>query len=176
MLLFMQLHPVLAVKLNATQQTYFSLFYFAITALVPLLAVLVLRLTGGVSSLLLTQSSERKIPLMITSGATLLLFYLFKQIHAPSPIQLFVLVCAAIVVLLMILNEYAKISIHMASQGLLVGVLLTFYTYYDVRWLLLFFIPIAGITASARLLDEAHTPRQLIYGFLLGLCCTLLIL
>lgn len=176
LLLLMRLHPVLALQLNPTQVIYFTLFYFVIVAVIPLFAVLLLRFTGVVSSLLLTQNTERKIPLMITAAAMLFLFYLFKQIHVPAPIQLFVLACAAIVVLLMMVNEYTKISIHMASQGLLLGVVLTFSAYYDIRWLLLFLLPIAGLTATARLLDEAHTPRQLLYGFLVGLCCTLLVL
>ena len=113
---------------------------------------------------------------MITSAMLVFLFYTFGRLNAPVSIQFFVLTNAAIAVSLMIWNEYNKISLHMASMGLVCGVLITFSFVFEVRWMLALFFPIAGITATSRLYNQAHTGRQLLYGFLLGLCSTLFIL
>lgn len=176
LILLMQIHPVLHIKLSPIQQLFYILFYFLMAAVIPLLSILVMRLTGAVKSVHLTESSERRLPLMITSAMLVFLFYTFGRLNAPAAIQLFVLTNAAIAVSLMILNEYNKISLHMASMGLLCGVLISFSWVYEVRWLLAVFFPVAGITATSRLYDQAHTGRQLLYGFLLGLCSTLFIL
>ncbi|MFN4971804.1 MAG: hypothetical protein ACK45I_04685 [Bacteroidota bacterium] len=176
LMLLMYIHPVLHVKLSTTQQLFYILFYFLMAAVIPLLTVLIMRLSGFVKSVYLGESSERRLPLMITSAMLVFLFYTFGRLNAPVSIQLFVLTNAAIAVSLMIWNEYNKISLHMASMGLVCGVLITFSFVFEVRWMLALFFPIAGITATSRLYNQAHTGRQLLYGFLLGLCSTLFIL
>ena len=176
LMLLMYIHPVLHIKLSTTQQLFYILFYFLMAAVIPLLTVLIMRLSGFVKSVYLGESSERRLPLMITSAMLVFLFYTFGRLNAPVSIQLFVLTNAAIAVSLMIWNEYNKISLHMASMGLVCGVLITFSFVFEVRWMLALFFPIAGITATSRLYNQAHTGRQLLYGFLLGLCSTLFIL
>ncbi|MFN9520478.1 MAG: hypothetical protein ACK574_12240 [Bacteroidota bacterium] len=176
LMLLMYIHPVLHVKLSTTQQLFYIFFYFLMAAVIPLLTVLIMRLSGFVKSVYLGESSERRLPLMITSAMLVFLFYTFGRLNAPVSIQLFVLTNAAIAVSLMIWNEYNKISLHMASMGLVCGVLITFSFVFEVRWMLALFFPIAGITATSRLYNQAHTGRQLLYGFLLGLCSTLFIL
>lgn len=176
MYLLLHLHPVLAFGMGAKAKWFFMGFFFLSAAILPLLGVVILRITGGVSSLMLPHPDERRVPYIITSMLLMFTFYLFKEVGAPSAVQLFCLVCAAIVVVLLVINTYSKFSIHMASMGLLCGIILNYWAYTDVRPLLAAAVLLCGLTASARLFAEAHTAMQLVGGFAVGLIITLVLL
>jgi hypothetical protein len=172
----MQLHPILAFGMGAKAKWFFLGFFFLSAAILPLLGVVILRITGGVSSIMLDQPDERRVPYIITSLLLMFTFYLFKEVGAPSIIQLFCLVCAAIVVVMLIINTYSKFSIHMASMGLLCGVVYSFSAYTDVRMLLAGAILLTGMTGTARLFADAHTFKQLLGGFIVGLLITIVLM
>lgn len=172
----MQLHPILAFGMGAKAKWFFVGFFFLSAAILPLLGVVILRMTGGVNSIMLEQPDERRVPYIITSLLLMFTFYLFKEVGAPSVIQLFCLVCAAIVVVMLIINTHSKFSIHMASMGLLCGTIYNFSAYTDVRMLLAGAVLLSGITASARLFAEVHTFKQLLGGFAVGLLLTVVLM
>ncbi len=170
------LHPVLAVALSAKAKLFYVAFFFTATAIVPLIAVLILKQSGMVNSILLQEAQERRVPYLITSVMMLFTYYMFQKIHAPVSLQLFMLVCSAIVVLLLFVNQYKKLSIHMASLGLLTGVVITFCPFIEVRMLLALVILICGITATARQFAKAHTPVELFGGYIIGFVMTMLLM
>lgn len=172
----MQLHPILAFGMAAKAKWFFMGFFFLSAAVLPLLGIVILRITGGVSSIMLDKPDERRVPYIITSLLLMFTYYLFKEVGAPTILQLFCLVCAAIVVIMLIINTYSKFSIHMASMGLLCGVIYNFHSYMDVRMILAGAVLLTGITASARLFAEAHTFKQLLGGFAVGLLITIVLM
>jgi hypothetical protein len=175
-LLLFQLHPILAAALSTKAKIFYSLFFFTATAIVPLLSVLILKKGGMIASILLQQAHERRLPYLVTAAMTLVTYYIFQKINAPGALQFFVLICSAIVVTMLLFNQYKKLSIHMASLGLLTGVILIFYPYLEVRALFSVVLIISGITASARLFAEAHTPIELLSGYLIGFSITILLM
>lgn len=172
LLLLLNLHPVIQVVMPSNLKWFYIAFYFIAAALIPTVTVVFLKWWGSVSSILLQNSSERRVPFIITSALLLIMYYFFKQINTSAPIQLFILLCTTLVVSMMIINEYTKISIHMTSLGLLCGIIISFFQYSDIRWILTAAVIICGIVGSARLFAESHTPKQLVYGFGLGFCFT----
>jgi len=76
----------------------------------------------------------------------------------------------------LLFNQYKKLSIHMASLGLLTGVVMIFCPFFEVRALFSLVLIVSGITASARLFADAHTPIELLSGYLIGFCITILLM
>ncbi len=101
----------------------------------------------------------------------------------PAKISGFILIADIIIVMLMLLNFFFKISAHMAGIG---GFLSYFYVFivtdvYNNTLFFVFGIPvsivsfiialviIAGIVAGARMQLKDHNPFQIVTGFVLGI-------
>ena len=82
---------------------------------------------------------------------------------------------AATIVTLLPLNQYLKISAHMASIGSATAylILMHFCFEYNLIILIVFAILVAGNIASARLYLEAHTSQEIYSGFFVGMVITL---
>ena len=72
-----------------------------------------------------------------------------------------------------VINTRWKISTHMASSGMMVGGLLSYsfiFQFNPVEWLC-FFILLAGMLGSARIIVKQHTLNEVTGGFFVGLFC-----
>jgi membrane-associated phospholipid phosphatase len=166
-----KLFPYLDYGLNDSLKLFFLVFIFATTGIFPLLVVLFMRFSGTIQSILLDDKEQRKLPYIITAIIYLLDFYAFKSlIHAPALILAYLLGSATIVVIMLIINHFYKISIHASSFGLLTAIIVAASgsAMFDVRILLMVTLILAGITASARLFLHAHNLMQIISGYTLG--------
>ncbi len=170
--------PYLSLALQPTLMLFYVLFIFGTTALVPMLAVGVMKLTGHVQSIMLQEQEERNIPYLVTGAMYLFDYYFLSQMHSAAIIRAYLLACACIVVAVVIINHFYKISVHAASLGALAGIVVTLipYALWDIRWLLAFVVIATGATLSARLFMNAHTPKQLWSGWLLGFLVMMFIL
>jgi hypothetical protein len=172
------LSPYLHSILQPEMVWFYVLFIFSTTALVPMLAVAVLKLSGRVQSIMLEEQEERNIPYLVTAMMYLFDYYFLSQLHSSAAIRAYLLACASIVVVVVIINHFYKISVHAASLGALAGIVVTLipYALWDIRWLLAFVVIATGATLSARLFMNAHTPKQLWSGWLLGFLVMMFIL
>lgn len=173
-----QLNPYLEAGLSTEAKWFYIMYVFITTALIPLFIVVLRKALGFSSSIMLPDSDDRHVPYITASSTYLFGYYLFLRIHAPHPLQAYMLASACVLVLVLIINFFTKISAHATSLGAAVGVLLALngYAQGDLRWLILVLLLISGFTASARLALEAHNPRQLYMGFGVGLLTMWLIL
>lgn len=173
-----RLFPYLDYVLTTPARLFYLGFIFISTAIVPVLYILVMKWVGQIKSVMLHSGDERRGPYMLTAAMYLLNFYLFQRLHSPALINAFLLASASVVVGMLVINHFNKISIHMASFGLLTAVISAAAQAgsADVRLFLIPVILAAGITASARLWLNAHTPQQLLSGFALGFCLMYFIL
>ena len=82
------------------------------------------------------------------------------------------------VISISVINIFWKISVHMASIGAMLGLLIiaNFANYLDSRLMIAGIILIAGIVASARLFANAHNISQIVSGFVLGFAWILMVL
>lgn len=178
LLALLMLSPYLSAILQPGIFLFYVLFIFGTTALIPMLAVGVMKLTGHIQSILLQEQEERNIPYLVTAIMYLFDYYFLSHLHSAAPIRAYLLACACIVVLVVIINHFYKISVHAASLGALAGIVVTLVPFanWDLRWMLIPVVVITGITLSARLFLLAHSKLQLLWGWVLGFGVMMLIL
>ncbi len=115
-------------------------------------------------------AKERSLPFLTTLIFHLSTYYLFTKVPMPDLFQNIVLGGAISVVFALLINIKWKISIHMLGMGGIVGTIIGLILRYQVDAVLLVMVLVllSGIVGYARLLLNAHTPRQVYAGFVLG--------
>lgn len=157
---------------------YIYLIVVFTTIILPLSIMPVLLKTRLISSYLLTDRDERRIPLLMMAMMYMAGAYMLQRADAPTILSLFLNGSSMVVLAVAIFNWRWKISNHMAGIGGVTGMVLAI----SMRWMLneqiiigvLFLI--AGITGYARMKDDDHTPAQVYVGYLLGLSINFLLI
>jgi hypothetical protein len=122
-------------------------------------------------------SRERIFPMIFTalfySGA----FYMLNSLPLPSFFKGFMLASILIIILVLIITFYWKISAHLAALGGFTGSLVSFSLIYQqpVIYFLMAAIFISGLVAVARLIKEAHSQAQIYTGWLIGFLVSFLL-
>lgn len=155
------------------------LLVFIYSFLLPAVALFLLKKVELVDSLQLKDKQDRIIPLIITA-----VFYCWLSVNLfynpgyPKGFIMFTLGATLALMLSFIINLFTKISLHAIGIGGFVGfVVLTmlFYSYDNLESILLISIILGGIIGSSRLVLDAHQPREVYYGYLVGFSTQLLI-
>ncbi len=142
-----------------------------ITILIPMLFLYLLKIIGKVDSIMVSDISQRKMPLMIQFFLMALL--ILKSITIERVPELFFfffggMVSTFIAILLLFLRS--KASIHMIGIGSLtvfvIGI--SIHNYNNMLVPISLLILLNGVVASSRLAMKAHTVKELLIGFLLG--------
>jgi hypothetical protein len=160
-------------------EKYFALFQIVIiTIVLPILFFFLLRVSGQVDSIMLSDISQRRIPLVLLCFLTILLVR--KSItldHFPELHFFFLGGLLSTVLALVFLFFKTKASLHMVSISALtvfvVGLSIHNQT-RNINWIA-FLVLMNGVVASSRLEMKAHTPKELVIGFLLGIVPQLLL-
>jgi hypothetical protein len=155
------------------QEKYFVLFQILIiTVIVPILFFLLLRSTGNVKSVMIHETSQRIIPLVLQSFLFILLVKRSIVITRYPELHFFFLGGLFSTILALIYSLFkTKASLHMmAISGFMIFVIglnkhLQLYNPYWPAFLIL----MTGIVASSRLEMKAHTHKELLIGFLIGI-------
>ena len=165
----------LPIYINFKLTDEFVQFIYAVVLLnlivSPIFASIYLKRKGFISSMHMENVKERTIPYLISCIFYLFTYYLFLQIEFPQ-LYLTILKAATFVIIsLMILSIMRlKVSAHLAALGgicgmlFIVGILLQL----ETSLLLMFFLLISGIVASARYALKAHSFIELGSGFCIG--------
>ena len=147
-------------------------FLFVTTFLIPLLSISVLKYTSNISSLTLENREERLIPFIFVAVFYAITSYMFVYKVRVNPVVGVMLVSTTVlIILLTIITLFEKISIHSAGMSGVVGFLIVFALKYPdstVLYPLLVMIVLAGLVMTSRLYLNAHTPREIFSGFLVG--------
>jgi hypothetical protein len=136
----------------------------------PLMTTVLSKALGFIQSVHLRTQKDRIIPYVVCEVFYFWAWYVFRNIHFPPEVVFFALGVFLSCSLGLILNSYMKISMHGISLGVLCAFLLlvgmhsttSFGFYLSVAFL------IAGVTATARLIDSDHSPREVYAGFIAG--------
>ena len=163
-----------------SNQQYFLLIFqvIIITFFLPLSFFYLLKTFGKVDTVMLSDTSQRKIPLLlqiilsiilIEKSVTILRFpelYFFFLAGILSTIIAFILVFAKI-----------KASIHMIAIGALTFFVIGLCLHLQVNGIFLaaLLFLITGIVASSRLFMQAHTLKELLIGYIIGVLPQLLL-
>jgi membrane-associated phospholipid phosphatase len=145
---------------------------FVFTFVLPAMNIVMLRSFGSISSITLHSRQERIVPFIFIALLYILVTFLFyyKLPFSANFNKLMVIVTAMVVVALCITFFY-KISIHSLAASGGIGILLPLNKateQFDLLWPTAVAILAAGVVMSSRLLLGAHTPREVMYGSLVG--------
>lgn len=164
----------------SNQEKYFVLIQIlVINAIVPVLFYLLLKSTGHVKSIMLSQASERTIPLILQCFLYILLVKRSIVITRYPELHFFFLGALFSTILALVCSLFKiKASLHMmAISGLTIFVIgLCIHLQMQNPYWAAFLILLTGIVASSRLQMEAHSPNELLLGTFLGIFPQLLFL
>jgi hypothetical protein len=149
----------------------FALLVFFVTFVLPALNIVMFKVNGVISSLTLASRAERVLPFIfisiIYSLVTALFFY--KGTFGSNFSKLMLIVTLLVVVSTLITFFY-KISIHSISMWGAIGILLPLNKIVEgsLLWPTAIIITMAGPVMSSRLFLDAHTPREILMGAVVG--------
>lgn len=157
---------------TATQYLILFLQIGIITFLLPIAFFYLLRTFGKIDSIMLSDISHRKIPLIL--HICLLSILIQKSItveHFPTLYFFFLGGIMSAILAFLLLYAKIKASIHMIGiSALTVFIIgLSLKNELNTVHLVAFFILLNGLVASSRLVMKAHTHKELWIGFLCGI-------
>ena len=183
-ILFPTYGTLLILAANPNRYGYFGeklhivwlIIVFALTFIFPAIWLLMMKRLDMIQSLALDTANERIIPFIATATFYLWTAWMFKphnvNMKIPSNEMLFYMMLGSCfcIFLALVINIFSKISLHAAAAGNLLG--LTFIlinsSTYDLRFVLVGVILLAGIIGTARLILSAHTSREVFWGYFVG--------
>lgn len=146
-----------------------------LTLFIPVMLLFIMWRKGYIDSLYINNTKQRTTPYIYTLICYGFWGY-FLRVTMQLPIFLLFVVVGAMVALLLvtIINNWWKISAHLTGIGGLLGGICSFALNYSTLPLVLIIIVfvVALLLMYARIYLNAHTPLQVVCGFLLGLFCT----
>ena len=186
-------HPLL-VPLAAVEILFFGGTYFVYlppamkrfdltlvflnTILIPLFYMHIFRRTGLITSYYLPSRRERLLPIALYTLLLLVTWFLLRRARQPSFLTGLFLAFTVTSALTWLITLRRKISLHLAGLGslsaLLLAAALRLSPHFIIFWLLSLLL--AGLTATARLLLQHHTPAEVYSAFLLAFLTTILLL
>ena len=146
-----------------------------LTLIIPIILLLFLWRKGYIDSLHIDNAKQRTTPYIYTLICYGFWAY-FVRVTVKMPTFMLLVAIGAMVALLAvtIINHWWKISAHLTGIGGLLGGICSFALNYSILPLMLIIIVLllSLLLMYARLYLHAHTPMQVVCGFLLGLLCT----
>lgn len=157
--------------IKASALRLFALLVFFVTFVLPALNIVMFKVNGVISSFTLASRAERIIPFIFISIIYVLVTALFFYKGSfGSNFNRLMLIVSLMVVISTVITFFYKVSIHSISIWGAVGIVLPLNKIVDGSLLLptAATIAIAGFVMSSRLLLNAHTPREILFGAMIG--------
>ncbi|MEL1242311.1 hypothetical protein [Flavobacterium flavipallidum] len=142
-----------------------------ITFVIPILFFFLLRFTGRISSIMVPELSERKFPLVVQCFLLILLVKKSITLELYPELHFFILgALSSTLIALILLFANKKASLHMMGLSALTFFVFGLSMHHQSAnsIMIIFLVLMNGLVASSRLIMGAHTPRELIYGVLIG--------
>lgn len=166
--LYSLLYSRLTPAIPTAAYIYYCVLTFLITALIPLVGILILIRKKVVTDIYITDARERRIPYIITLSCFFIwCFLVVRYMHVLPAFRLSAVGATMALCIVNLINPYWKISAHLTGIGGLIG---GFILYQPVIGCVL--LGVALLLMYARLYLDAHTPLQVVCGWLLGLVMT----
>ncbi len=156
-------------------QKKFILFIFIVTCVIPLLNVSIFKVFGSIKSYAMPDRRERILPFIFISViyvAVTYLFYVQARMNLNDNFLKFMVIIDMLVVAATIATLFFKVSVHAVTVWGLIGILVPLNKITEVNSI---FYPtvgvilLAGFIMAARLRMDAHNPRGVMWGAVLGL-------
>jgi membrane-associated phospholipid phosphatase len=156
--------------INPAMQFKIMVLVFGFTFLIPALILPLFIYFKWMGHWEANEQNERIFPIAITAIIYYFTYTFLRGHHILLFIALFVLAITIVMIILLVANFFTKISLHMSGIGGICGLL--FFMSMRISsingWFFIVALFIAGIIAYARLKLNAHSPLQIIEGFVAG--------
>ncbi|HMG89942.1 MAG TPA: phosphatase PAP2 family protein [Chryseolinea sp.] len=152
----------------------FVFLIFCVTFLLPALNIGIFKTFGSIKSLAMEERQERIIPftfIAILYSAITYLFYSRTRVSFNDNLLKFLLIIDVLVIIATLVTIFYKVSVHSMSIWAFIGIILPLNKLSEDGALFyptLALIVIAGLVMTARLQLNAHTPREVLVGGMLG--------
>lgn len=174
--------PVYGLLLLFNMKSFFSLelilkarllilaFVFVTTVLFPLLIVALMKRQGFIESYQMKSREERRFPYLFTAVFYFVTYQMLRQMQLPEIYSFYFMGATLLLAMVVIINIWRKISIHMVGVGGICGMLcgLALAFSFNMIFLISLIFLISGIVGYARLKLETHKPSEVYCGFLAG--------
>ncbi|MEQ6121150.1 phosphatase PAP2 family protein [Reichenbachiella sp. MALMAid0571] len=148
-------------------------FLFITTFLIPLFGVSALIYSGSVSSFSLEKREERFLPfLFVTIFYTITTVMFILKIQVNETVGLMLVATTVLILILMLISLFYKISIHSAGVSGVVGFMFILSQNYPesmIIYALISTIVLSGLVMTSRLYLNAHRPKEILFGCILGI-------
>lgn len=157
----------------------FLLFIFIVTCLLPMVNVGIFKSFGAIRSFAMPERRERLMPFVFISAiyvAVTYLFHLHGQMNLNDNFLKFMIVIDMLVVIATIATFFFKVSVHSVTAWGLIGIMVALNKISDVSAIFyptLGVIVLAGFIMAARLSLDSHSPREVMWGAVLGLATSI---
>ncbi len=143
---------------------------FSVTFMLPSLMILLFLKNSIISSLQMETKQERIYPFITTAVFFYVACFLLKQLPFLSVFCIFLRGTTFLIILVIIINFFWKISVHMVGIGGMLGTFagLSYRLAMDMDYIIISLILISGIIGYARLKMGAHNSAQIYTGWLTG--------
>ena len=138
--------------------------------LLPLFLIVIYRKMGWISSYYMPDKKERKLPLITMGFLQLVMAIMLQRLQISSVFHLFFLTASVLTVVLLLINNYWKISLHASAVSGLLGALSGIAVSLKVDFIVpvLAVVLIAGMVGYARLKLKTHDTSQVYVGYIVG--------
>lgn len=166
---------------NFTSQEKLFIFFqvLIVTVVIPVLAFFLLRATGNIDSVMAAKASQRKIPLLLHCFLIILLVRKSITIDPYPELHFFLLggLMSSLLALILLFVRI-KASLHMiAISSLTVFIIgLSLHLHVQNIFTIAILLVLNGVVATSRLEMKAHTIKELLLGFVLGIIPQFLLL
>lgn len=160
-----------SILLPARPSSWIMLLIFVTTFALPAANFLFLRLTGSISNLALPQRRQRLLPFVFISAVYVFVTVMFYWKFPIENMLKLMVIITSLSVLATAATFFYKISIHSLSIWGAIGMLLPLNRVSEENLLLVptaIAILLAGLVMTSRLALNAHTPREVMMGSIMG--------
>lgn len=151
---------------------------YCFTILMPTITIFLFRKINGFALHELSERKKRYVPILLTIISYVFCLMMMHKLKNPWFMTGIILTSLVVLIICIIVNLKWKLSEHMAGIGGVVGGLISFSAIfgYNPVWWLCFFILVAGVLGTARIILGHHSLGEVLYGFAVGFICSLLVL
>ncbi len=150
---------------------------FFLTCCIPLSTILLLIKQKAITDIYLYNPAERRLPYIYSLFACgFWCFFLQSVLHLPHIIIAMAIASTLVLLCVMIITHWWKISAHLSFMGTLVASVIgySWHTSINPLWLISILLALTLLLMYARIYLKQHTTAQVIAGFTLGFSLTLL--
>jgi membrane-associated phospholipid phosphatase len=144
---------------------------FVVSYVIPVLLLIVLKSTGLIENFQVSSIRERRLPVLFMVA----IFYFLGQVMLKYPTVkdlgfLFYGTSISLICIYFLFTFKLKSSLHLVSMGNAIGFFLILANINNLSLMpiVIILLLLSGLLASSRLYLNAHTPKELVLGFFIG--------